>query len=501
MDDLALGIDSSTTAVKCVAFNRGGGAVAEGRAGIPLQNPAPGRYEQSPRDWRDSMIRALAALGGEIDLARVKGVAISNQRETVAFLDAAGVAVRPAIVWLDERCAPFVDSFAARVGEREIHRITGKHKDITPVVYRLAWMRECEPENFRATAIFSDVHAYLAFCLGGELRTSWASADPSGCWDIEKKRWAPEVIGALDLDERRFPAAHPPCAPLGRVSEEAARQTGLAAGTPIFAGGGDGQCAGLGAAAVRPEDAYLNLGTAVVSGRFCSDYRWGDAWRTMSAMNGGYIMETCLRAGTFLLNWLVRDIFGETGGDAHQTLEQKARALIPGAGGVLLLPYWSGVMTPHWDPRARGAIIGLSDGAGREHLYRATLEGIAMEQALATRMLEEQGGGAIESFYAVGGGAQSDLWCQIIADAAQRRVCRLDTVEASALGAGMAAAVGLGWRASPVKAAQAMRGKVAAIFEPDEKNAAIYLRLLDEYAGAYPATRDLARRFAAAASG
>ena len=502
-DACILGIDSSTTATKAVAWSRDGDSLGEGRCDIALRMPGPGRYEQNPDDWWESLCAALADLGRGVDLGRIDALAISNQRETVAFLSAAGEAVAPAIVWLDERARDTVDAFAARIGDDAMHRISGKHKDITPVVYRLAWLREHAPQTARDLDIVSDVQGFLVKRLTGAFATSWASADPMGCWDIAGKCWSEDILDALGWDARAFPAAQKPGSVLGQVTAQAAARTGLRAGTPVIAGGGDGQCAGLGVGIIRPGAAYLNIGTAVVCGAYQADYAWGKAWRTMTAMDGdGYILESCLRSGTFLLNWLVDEVFsgagnggddGEldgngNGADRFAALEARAAGLPPGADGVTVLPYWSGVMNPHWDSAARGAIFGLAGNHGRAHLYRAVLEGIALDQADCMRMLEHATGHRVEQYYAVGGGAQSDLWCQIFADCLARPVYRMNTVEASALGAGMAAAVGGGAYRRVADAADRMRGDITAKFNPGE-NAAAYARLLDAYPACYPAAK------------
>jgi len=205
MTAVYLGIDSSTTATKAVAWSRDGEHLGEGRCDIPLSTPAPGRYEQNPDDWWESLCAALTDLGRGIDLGRIKALAISNQRETVALLSAAGEPVAPAIVWLDERARGAVDKFAARIGDDTIHRITGKHKDITPVVYRLAWLREHAPQTCRDIGTISDVQGYLVKRMTGAFVTSWASADPMGCWDIAGKCWSKEILCALDWDARAFP--------------------------------------------------------------------------------------------------------------------------------------------------------------------------------------------------------------------------------------------------------------------------------------------------------
>lgn len=496
MTAVCLGIDSSTTATKAVAWSRDGENLGEGRCGIALHTPAPGRYEQNPDDWWQSLVDALADLGRRIDLGRAEALAISNQRETVAFLSADGDAVAPAMVWLDERARGEVDEFAARIGIDAMHRITGKHKDITPAVYRLAWMRKHAPQTCRDIEVISDVQGYLVRRLTGAFATSWASADPMGCWDIAGKTWSAEILAALNWDERMFPPANRPGSVLGAVTPQVASQTGLRQGTPVIAGGGDGQCAGLAMGITRPGVAYLNIGTAVVCGAYQAEYAYGKAWRTMTSMSGdGYIMESCLRSGAFLLNWLVGEVFGgggDGGGDENAApfadLEARAAGLPPGADGLQVLPHWSGVMNPHWDPAARGAIFGLAGNHGRAHLYRAILEGIALDQADCMRMMEGETGIRIERYYAVGGGAQSDLWCRIFADCLARPVYRMNTVEASALGAGMAAAAGAGVHSSLVAASEKMRGAVTAQFDPGE-NAAAYAQLLDAYSALYPAAK------------
>lgn len=488
MTGILLGVDCSTTATKVVAWSASGENLGEGRCDIALANPSPGIYEQNPDDWWDSVVRALHKLGESVDLNLAVALAVSNQRETVCFLDKSGKPVSPAIVWLDERCRPEVDSFAAKIGDENIHRITGKHKDITPVVYRLAWMRKHASEICDKIAFISDVQGFLSLRLIGKLVTSWASADPMGCWDIVNKKWSSEILGALGWGEETFPVAQKPGTVLGTITSEAANQTGLPGGLTVVAGGGDGQCAGLGIGATNPETAYINIGTAVVCGACLESYAFAKEWRTMTAISGGYIVESCLRSGTFLVNWLLRDIFNRDGNaDDFDMLENHAARLPPGAEGLSVLPYWSGVMNPHWNPSARGAILGLSGHHRQEHLYRAVIEGIALDQVFCLRQMEESGLCA-KQYFAVGGGAQSDLWCQIFSDALNGEVCRLDTVEASSLGASITAAVGAGIHPDFDEALDGMRGKIVARFNPSD-NAAHYAALLSDYSALYPAVQ------------
>ncbi|MFB3778352.1 MAG: FGGY-family carbohydrate kinase [Bryobacteraceae bacterium] len=490
--DVVIGIDSSTTATKAVAWRRDGGLAGIGRGPTPLSSPASDRYEQDPEDWWRSTCEALRGLFQQVEPGRVAAVAISNQRETFVPLDGKGAAVRPAIVWLDQRCDKEVAWLTGKVGAERIHRISGKPPDMAPVAYRIAWMLRWEPELFRATRMFADVHAYLAWRFTGEFRTSWASADPLGLFDMERKVWSGEVMGALDLSPDRLPQTASPGSVIGMVSDAAAAATGLLPGTLIVAGGGDGQAAGLGVNALTPWRAYLNLGTAVVSGTYSPDYRTDTAWRTMGSCSGeGYIYETSLRTGTFLVDWLARQVCQAPAEDKeiYSRLEADATKVPIGSQGLLTLPYWGAVMTPYWDPQARGCFAGLTASHRLGHIYRSILEGIALEQALVTGMIEQRTGVEVREFIAIGGGAASDLWCQIVADACGKVVRRSTTVEASSLGAGVCAAVGAGWFPGAPDAAEAMSGEITRETIPSPDSAARYSELLGIYREIYPQMR------------
>lgn len=492
MRDLVIGLDSSTTSTKAIAWDRQGAAAALGRCAIPMANPEPGRYEQDPRDWWRAAVAALRQVVEQAGPESIAALAISNQRETFVPLDARGEAVRPAIVWLDQRCREEVAWLAERVGAERIHRITGKPPDTAPVAYRLAWMLRNEPERFRATAMFADVHAYLAWRLTGAFRTSRASADPLGLFDMERKEWSAEILGALGMRGEQLAEVAAPGSVIGEVTQAAAAETGLAAGTLVVAGGGDGQAAGLGVNALERSRAYLNLGTAVVSGTYSGQYRVGQAWRTMGCCGDGYYYETSLRAGTFLVEWFVREVCRAPEGDAaiYQRLEAAAARAPIGCKGLLAVPYWGAVMTPYWDPHARGCFVGLTGSHGTAEMYRALLEGIALEQALVSGMIEEETGEPIRTYAAMGGGAASELWRRILADASGKTVECARTVEASSLGAAMCAAAGAGWFGDVGEAAAAMCGKPDRVVEPVAENVARYAELMAIYREIYPRLRE-----------
>ena len=493
-DALVIGLDSSTQSTKAIAWNREGTAVAEGRSDIPMSNPQLDYYEQDPEHWWQAAVQALSECISQVDGQTIKGLAISNQRETLAFLDTQNRPTRPAILWLDERCREQVETFAARYGADRIHAITGRRPDMTSCLYTFAWMQEQQPEIYAQTAKFVDVQSYLAQRLcGGEYRTGWISADPLGIMDMQKHNWSGELLEALNLDASRLSILHPPGSQLGLIQDAVAEKSGLPLNTPVFAAGGDGQCAGLGVNCTVPDRAYINLGTAIVSGVWSKEYRYHAAWRTELAAQGeGYILENCLRSGAFLINWFVDQFVavGKATAADFDALESQASVLPIGAEGLLLQPYFSGAMDPHWDASAKGVITGLGASHTPAHIYRAILEGITLDQAMRTQDLEKAVGKPTSHLVAIGGGANSTLWTQMLADACGKPVHISTTVEASALGAGMIAAFGAGWYNTITDAANAMAGDTR-IIHPDMQRHETYQTLLQIYRKLYFATRDI----------
>jgi len=503
-DRLVIGLDSSTQSAKAIAWDRAGHAVAEGRAAVPLSNPSLGRFEQDPEDWWRAARDALRGCVRQAGAERIEALAIANQRETVAFLDADGHSVYPALTWLDERARVEVREVSESLGADTVHRITGRYPDLILCLYRIRWIQKHEPEVWERTACFADAQAYLVQRLaGGEFRTSWTSADPFGLFDVSEKRWSPVILGELGLDASRLPRTEPPGTELGRVSSAAAAETGLREGTPIIAAGGDGQCAGLGTNCTTPERSYINLGTAVVSGVWSPGFKYDRAWRTEIAAQGeGYIFENCLRSGAFLVNWFVDQFVRRGADDIHvfERLEREALEVPIGCEGLMAQPYWSGVMDPHWDFDARGVLVGLSGSHKPVHIYRALIEAITFHQVMRTQSLEATAGLSIDHFVAIGGGAHSPLWRQMLADASGKPVLVSDTVEASALGAGMIAATAAGWYGSIVQAAEAMSGRTRAVL-PNEAASARYAKLLDIYRNLYQATQRVNSELVAFAHG
>lgn len=495
---LVIGVDCSTTASKAIAYSPSGGLEAEGRAEFPLYNPEPDGWEQDAESWWTSTLAALRhcveALGPRAK--SVRALALTHQRETFVLTDGAGKPLHPALVWMDSRGRAEVGKAVAHLGAERLLELSGKPPCITPSLYKLLGLFERRPELRAAHPVMLDVHAFLAWRMTGRRATSLASADPLGLIDMRQRTWSEELLGLAGLEPGQMPELVEPGTELGRLRADVARAVGLEPDLPLIAGAGDGQCAGLGAGIVTPGRAYLNLGTAVVSGVLSREYRVDSAFRTLyGAAPATFFLETDLKGGTFTLTWLAEKWAGpgQSVSAILAGLEHQAAKLPPGSEGLVLVPYWNGVMNPYWDDDASGIVIGWSGRHEPKHLYRAILEGIAFEQRLHTSGVERAIGAPLEELIVMGGGAKSALFCQILADVLDRRIVRARTSEATALGAGILAAVGAGAHGSVEDAVPRMTGTAEA-FEPGKERERFQRLYAEVYVGLYPALRDALTR-------
>jgi sugar (pentulose or hexulose) kinase len=495
MDDVVIGIDASTTAVKAIAFTKDGEELFQARETYPLSNPKPGHFEQDAEHWWTALISALKAVAGKVGAGRVAAISIAHQRETFTLIDSAGKPLIPAILWLDERARPQVARLSAELGREAIRDWSGKPPDPTPALYAVAWLAEHQPQALAKAAALVDVHGFFVHRLTGRLVTSTASADPLGLLDVATGAWHPRLVEAAGLRPEQLPELVAPGDICGGLTEVVARLTRLRAGTPIVAGAGDGQAMGLGMGVYGAGKSYLSLGSGVVSGCHSGTVTTSDAFRTLVSPTGsGFMLETVLRSGMQLVDWIVRT----TGSASATALEKVAVDVAAGSDGLLVMPYWAGVMSPYWDGAARGAIVGLSLDHEPKHLFRAVLEGIAFEQAVASEAMEARTGGKPRAMIAAGGGTNSALLMQIMASVLERPLSVSPVNEAAALGAAMLAASAVGWFASPEDAAKAMAAPPARQVDPVKTLVPTYRARKAIYRDLYHATRDIHTRLGSA---
>ncbi len=491
---VVIAVDLSTTACKAIAFTAQGEVVASARVPIETSSPHTGWREQSSDEWWEATCSALREVTGAVEPVAVRAVGITHQRESFVCLDGAGMPLRPAILWNDDRATPQVRA----LGSERVHELTGRPPSTAPTFYKLAWLHEHEPEVLQRAGRIAEVHAFLAERLTGEWATSWASADPTGLVDVRTFGYSDELIAQVGVRRSQLPALFAPGSVIGEVSEASAGETGLPAGTPVVAGSGDGQSAGLGAAVCAGGLAYLNLGTAVTLGVHADRYMTGPAYRSMaSPIAGRWTLEAALASGVHSLDWFRTRILRDTSDAALARLTAEAAEVPAGAEGLLFLPYLIRAEAPHWDPDARGAWVGLRVHHGVAHMYRAVLEGITYEQLQILQMIEADTGVRAERVRLMGGGANSSFWVQLIADIFERPVEVTEHSETTALGAAVlaAAAVGLDAMWDVVATAGRMSTGWREVL-PSAAGRDAYRHRFDVYRELYPALAPVFARLA-----
>ena len=487
--DLVVGVDCSTTAAKAVVWSADGTPISSARVPYELSQPRPGWGEQNAEDWWEAFCGAVRRAVQTVDAKRVGAICVTHQRESFVCLDDRGQPLRPAMLWLDGRATREVEQY----GSQDVHRITGKPPNPTPGWYKLLWLAANEPETMERVGKVVDLHGFVVRRLTGQWSTSVASADPLGLVDLSTGDYDDGLLAACGLDRQRMADLRQPGEIVGPLIDSVADELGLARDTLVVTGAGDGQAAQLGTGITGPGAAFLNLGSGIVSGTVSTSYAYGREYRTLfAATPGRYSLETFMGGGTFNLTWFVERFSAvdprALGLDvsAESILETAASQLPPGAEGLLVLPYWTGALTPYWDHRARGVILGLTGSHGKSHVYRGLLEGIAFEQRFLTEGLVEAVPDPVERLVVLGGGSRSPVWCQIIADVLRRPVEIVREPESTCLGAGMLAAAALGLHSSIPDAAVAMSG-TSRRHDPHPRTADTYDRLFKVYRNIYPA--------------
>ncbi|MDR1851562.1 MAG: xylulose kinase [Propionibacteriaceae bacterium] len=440
---LVLAVDSSTTSTKVIAFDLEGRLVAQSRHDYPRSNPKPGWQEQDPHDWWTALKAGLADVAAQTAGNELLSLCITHQRETFVLLDENDEPVRPAILWLDTRAGEQIQ----RYGSGQLHAITGKPASTTPSLFKMLWLAEKEPEAFLAAHRIAEVHAYLVHKLTGDWVTSWATTDPMTVLDMRDFTYSDNVLSLLRVRESLFPELAAPGSVIGQVKDDLANELGLPRGLPVVAGAGDGQCAGLGANVTGTDRAYLSLGTSMTMGVHSDDYLYSMAFRTLSSpIAGAYTLEALLSSGALCISWFANKLSGmsKADGPIEPRLEAMAAEVPAGSRGVHFLPYLTSAETPFWDADARGCFVGVSDTDGVPELYRAVLEGLALEERLSLKKLQKATGVRVERLSVMGGASNSPLFTQIIADALNRPLDICAEAETTCLGAAMLGAAGVG---------------------------------------------------------
>jgi xylulokinase len=489
-----LGVDVGTSAVKAVVVGVDGRLLGEATAQQLVDSPRPAWTEQHPDTWWRSSQAAISSAmeaarlgGGAVEL---RGVGLSGQMHSAVFLDSDGEVIRPAPLWSDARTAPQCREITDKLGLAGLRRTVGNLALEGFTAPKVLWLRQNEPANYARLKHLMLAKDYVRYRLTGEMATDPSDAAGTLLFDVRRRRWSREVIGALEISGDILPEVVGSTDVSGFVGHGTAEALGIPAGTPVVGGGADNPAGAVGSGVVGVGRVLSSIGT---SGTLLAPIDRARVDRRMRlhtfchcVPDLWYLMGVMLSAGSSL-RWL-RDVLLPSGGDdAYTTLTSEAAPVSPGAEGLLFLPYLTGERTPHNDPAARGVFSGLHLGHTRGDLVRAVMEGVcfAMRDSLElVRAIH----GAVPEVTAIGGGSRSDLWLQLQADIYGVPIVTVGPSSGAAYGAAALAAVGAGAFGSIREATNAWL-HVERTIEPDPARVRAYDEIYVAFRELYPALR------------
>lgn len=502
-----LGIDVGTTGCKTELLDIQGNTVARSYREYPLIYPRISWVEHDAETgwWQatvDTTREVLAESG--IDAKEIKGVSVSCTNALVA-VDKTGKPLRPAIMQFDKRTISQVQRIKAQVGDRVI-QITGNQPAASgtsaPIIL---WIKENEPDIYAKTHKFLWPGGFVVHRLTNQFTMEWSRASWTCLFETGgRQQWSEELCNAMDIPIGKLPPLVPPWQVVGEVTEQAAKITGLAKGTPVVGGMADTPAAGIGTGAVIPGSTCHVIGTTarpcVVLDKPVFDSR---VVNCCHGVPGCWFSLGVLENAGSSIKWF-RDLFGqqETGlaaltkKNAFDYLDDQAELSPPGANGIIYLPYLNGERSPIWDPYARGVLFGLSGSHKRSDVIRAILEGVALAFAHNIELFEIALGVKMAEVNLSGGGAKSRIWQQIHADVTGKTMKVVKVKESEAIGNSILAGYGVGIHKDMAQAAKQVI-KIERIVEPRREYSDRYAELFALYKDLYSHLKEDFGRLAA----
>ena len=462
-----LGVDIGTSGTKTLAMQEDGTILASATEEYPLSSPRPGWSEQEPEDWWQATIKSVRKVlkSGKIKAADVKGIGLSGQMHGSVFLNRKHEVIRPALLWNDQRTAAECEEIERRAGGRKkLIQLVANPALTGFTAPKILWLRNNEPKSFEKTVQVLLPKDYIRFRLTGEFATEVSDASGTLLLNVKQRKWSRPLLSKLELDESLLPAVYESEDVSGHLTKESASLLGLNEGVAVVGGGGDQAAGAVGNGIVKKGVISATMGTSGVvfahsdevqidpEGRvhtFCHAVR--DKW---------HVMGVVLSAGGSL-QWYRNQLCEQQVADAkrqkvdpYELITAQAEQAPPGSEGLFFLPYLTGERTPHADPDARAAWIGLSLRHGRPHLSRSVIEGATYAMRDSLEIIKELDI-PVREIRLSGGGARSPFWRQLQADVYGKKVVTINAEEGPAYGVALLAAAGTGAYKDVVEACSA----------------------------------------------
>ena len=483
---LYIGVDLGTSAVKLLLMDENGNIHKIVSREYPLYFPHPGWSEQKPEDWFAQSMEGIRELTAECDKSQVRGISFGGHMHRLVLLDEADHVLRPAILWNDGRTEEETDYLNQVIGKETLSKYTANIAFAGFTAPKILWMKNHEPELYEKIAKIMLPKDYLAYKLSGTFCTEYSDASGMLLLDVQNKCWSKEMLDICGIREEQLPKLYESYEVVGNLKPEIAEELGLGTDVKVIAGAGDNAAAAVGTGTVGDGQCNISLGTSGTI--FISSKTFGvdqyNALHSFAHADGNYHLMGCMLSAASCNKWWMDEIL-----KTKEYAKEQEEIVKLGENQVFYLPYLMGERSPHNDPSARAAFIGMSMDTTREEMTQAVLEGVAFglrDSLEVARNLGIQ----IERTKICGGGAKSLLWKKIIANVMNLKVDVIESEEGPGYGAAILAAVGCG-EFENVESAVDKLVHVVETVEPDTELVEKYEKCYRKFKKYYPALKGL----------
>lgn len=486
-----MGLDISTTGAKALIIDESGNVISVANTPQPISQPKPLWSEQNPSDWWDGIANSIRTALSQANLSGddISAIGLTGQMHGLVLLDENGKVLRPSILWNDQRTQAQCDYMTETIGFERLIQLTGNRALTGFTAPKILWVRDHEPEVYAKVKHILLPKDYIRYMLTGDYATDLAGAAGTSLLNVAERSWSQEVLSALDIPMDWMPEVHEGTEVTGTISESGAQETGLKVGIPVVGGGGDQAAGAVGMGCVSPDKIGVTVGTSGVVFAPLSQYAYEPEGRLHAfchAVPGMWHFMGVMLSAAGSLQWY-KDTFADD--IDFDTLLAETVEVPAGSEGLFFLPYLTGERTPHPDPLARGAFIGMTTRHTRGHMTRAVLEGVSYGLKDSFTLIDNAGLPDSFEVRISGGGAKSPIWQQIIADVLGAPLVNINTTEGGAFGAAILASVTAGLYDDVASACATMiqTGESVAVGE----NQAVYAEQYKTYQSLYPTLKDV----------
>ena len=488
-----LGIDIGTGGTRALLVDAKGAVLAtEAVDHPPFTSPRQGWAEQDPDDWWLAAVTAIKKIVAKFPADSIAAVGLTGQMHGSVLLDKRDRPLRPALLWCDQRTDKQCEEITREIGAKKLIKFVSNPAITGFTLPKLLWVRENEPKTWKQVKAILLPKDYVRLRLSGDKASDVSDSSGTLLFDVRKRKWSSEMIERFDIRLEMLPTVFESIEFTGHVSKSAAAETGLRAGTPVVAGAGDNAAGAIGMGITKPGAVSCTIGTSGVVFAVSDTPRFDPKGRIHTMCHA--IPDRWHNTGVTLaaglsLKWF-RQHFG--GGKTYEGLDKEAATVPAGSDGAIWLPYLMGERSPHLDPHATSTFAGLTASHTTAHLTRAVMEGVAFSLRDSLEIFKDNGA-HVNSIQLGGGGARSNLWCQIQAYVYGQTVETLKADEGAAFGAALLAGVGTGvWKTVDDACKRTVR--VAERFRPQKKSVEVMDRRFEEYRNLYPLLRSIGNK-------